>query len=121
MSPARKYPLIVTTYRTHEFLRGASGDENPIHVYAAHGFAVLSFDMGRRDYDNKPGDFQRYLSWYESEDASIEMAIQEASEDGCGRYLESWPDGVSRGTEIVAYEITHTKLFRAVSGAAGDS
>ena len=44
--PGKKYPLIVTTYRTHEFLRGASGDENPIHVYAAHGFAVLSFDFG---------------------------------------------------------------------------
>ena len=28
--------------------------------------------------------------------------------------------GYSRGTEIVAYAITHTKLFRAVSGAAGD-
>jgi dipeptidyl aminopeptidase/acylaminoacyl peptidase len=116
----RKYPLIVTTYRTREFLRGASGDENPIHVYAAHGFAVLSFDMGRRDYDNKPGDFQRYLSWYESEEASLEMAIQEASEMGVADTTRVGLAGYSRGTEIVAYEITHTKLFRVVSGAAGD-
>lgn len=119
--PGRKYPLIVTTYRTHEFLRGATGDENPIHVYAAHGFAVLSFDMGRRDFDNKPGDFQRYLSWYESENASIEMAIQEASKMGVADIERVGLTGFSRGTEIVAYEITHTKLFRAVSGAAGDS
>jgi dipeptidyl aminopeptidase/acylaminoacyl peptidase len=119
--PGKRYPLIVTTYRTHEFLRGASGDENPIHVYAAHGFAVLSFDMGRRDYDNKPGDFQRYLSWYESEEESIEMAIQEASEMGVADTTRVGLTGYSRGTEIVAYEITHTKLFRAVSGAAGDS
>jgi dipeptidyl aminopeptidase/acylaminoacyl peptidase len=118
--PGRKYPLIVTTYRTHEFLRGASGDENPIHVYAAHGFAVLSFDMGPRDYDNEPGDFQRYLSWYESVDASIEMAIQKASEMGVADTTRVGLTGYSRGTEIVAYEITHTKLFRAVSGAAGD-
>ncbi len=118
--PGRKYPLIVTTYRTHEFLRGASGDENPIHVYAAHGFAVLSFDMGRRDYDNKPGDFQRYLSWYESEEASIEMAIQKAAEMGVADTTRVGLTGYSRGTEIVAYEITHTKLFHAVSGAAGD-
>ncbi len=118
--PGKKYPLIVTTYRTHEFLRGASGDENPIHVYAAHGFAVLSFDMGRSDYDNKSGDFQRYLSWYESEETSIEMAIQEASEMGVVDTARVGLTGYSRGMEMVAYAITHTKLFRAVSGAAGD-
>ena len=116
----KRYPLIVTTYRTHEFLRGASGDENPIHVYAAHGFAVLSFDMGRRDYDNKSGDFQRFLSWYESEDASIEMAINEAAKMGVADTRKVGLSGYSRGTEIVSYAITHTKLFRAVSGAAGD-
>jgi dipeptidyl aminopeptidase/acylaminoacyl peptidase len=118
--PGKRYPLIVTTYRTHEFLRGASGDENPIQVYAAHGFAVLSFDYGRREYDNKPGDFQRYLSWYESVEASIEMAIQEASELGVADTTRVGLTGYSRGTEIVTYEITHTKLFSAVSGAAGD-
>jgi dipeptidyl aminopeptidase/acylaminoacyl peptidase len=118
--PGKKYPLIVTTYRTHEFLRGASGDENPIHVYAASGFAVLSFDMGRRDYDAKAGDFQRYLSWYESEEASIEMAVQEVSAMGVADIMRVGLTGYSRGTEIVAYAITHTKLYRAVSGAAGD-
>jgi dipeptidyl aminopeptidase/acylaminoacyl peptidase len=116
----KRYPLIVTTYRTHEFLRGASGDENPIQVYAAHGFAVLSFDFGRRDYDNKPGDFQRYLSWYESVEASIETAIQRVSEMGVADTTKLGLTGYSRGTEIVAYEITHSKLFSAVSGAAGD-
>jgi len=119
--PGKKYPLIVTTYRTREFPRGASGDENPIQVYAAHGFAVLSFDFGCRDYDNKPGDFQRYLSWYESVDASIGMAIQEASEMNVVDTTRVGLTGYSRGTEIVAYEITHRKLFQAVSGAAGDS
>jgi len=118
--PGKKYPLIVTTYRTSEFLRGASGDENPIHVYAAHGFAVLSFDMGLGIYDNKPGDFQRFLSWFESEEASIEMAIEKASEMGIADSTNVGLTGFSRGTEIVAYAITHTKLFRAVSGAAGD-
>jgi dipeptidyl aminopeptidase/acylaminoacyl peptidase len=118
--PGKRYPLIVTTYRTREFLRGASGDENPIHVYAAHGFAVLSFDMGKRDFDNRQGDFQRYLSWYESEEASIQMAIENASEMGVADPTKVGLAGYSRGTEMVAYAITHTNLFRAVSGAAGD-
>ena len=117
----KKYPLIVTTYRTHEFLRGASGNENPIHVYAAHGFAVLSFDFGLRDYDNEPGDFHRFLSWYESVQASIEMAVQKASELGIADTARVGLAGYSRGTEIVAYAITHSKLSRAVSGAAGDN
>jgi Tol biopolymer transport system component len=111
--PGKKYPLIVTTYRTREFARGASGDENPIQVYAAHGFAVLSFDMGLRDYDNKPGDFQRYLSWYESVDASLQMAIQRASEIGVADITKIGLTGFSRGTEIVAYEITHQGLPRS--------
>ncbi len=118
--PGMKYPLIVTTYRTRVFPRGASGDENPVDVYAAHGFAVLSFDFGVRDYDNKPGDFKRYLSWFESVDASIQMAIQKAAEVGFVDTARVGLTGYSRGTEIVAYEISHTKLFRAVSGAAGD-
>lgn len=118
--PGKRYPLIVTTYRTHEFLRGASGDENPIHVYAAHGFAVLSFDYGRREYDNQPGDFERYLSWYESVDASIQMAIEDAAETGVADVTRVGLAGYSRGMEIVTYEIIHTKLFRAVSGSVGD-
>ena len=67
--------------------------------------------MGRRDYDNKPGDFQRYLSWYESVDASIEMAIQKASEMGVADTTRVGLTGYSRGTEIVAYEITHTQTL----------
>jgi dipeptidyl aminopeptidase/acylaminoacyl peptidase len=118
--PGKKFPLIVTTYRTRVFPRGASGDENPVDVYAAHGFAVLTFDYGRREYDNKPGDFKRYLSWHESVEASIEMAVQKASETGVADTTRVGLTGYSRGTEIVAYEITHTKLFHAVSGAAGD-
>jgi dipeptidyl aminopeptidase/acylaminoacyl peptidase len=117
--PGKKYPLIVTTYRTRVFPRGASGDENPVDVYAAHGFAVLSFNYGVREFDNKPGDFQRYLSWYESVDASIQMAIEKASEMGVADTTRVGLTGYSRGASIVAYEIIHTKLFRAVSGASG--
>jgi dipeptidyl aminopeptidase/acylaminoacyl peptidase len=117
--PGKKYPLIVTTYRTPVFPRGASGDENPVDVYAAHGFAVLNFDFGLREFDNKPGDFQRYWSWYQSVEASINMAIQQASAMGFVDTTRMGLTGYSAGMTIVAHEITHTKLFRAVSGAAG--
>src|SRR6185437_13337516 len=63
--PGKKYPLIITTYRSGDsrFLRGATGDEYPIYVFAAHGFAVLSFDSGvERNF--KAGDFKEaVLEW----------------------------------------------------------
>jgi dipeptidyl aminopeptidase/acylaminoacyl peptidase len=117
--PGKKYPLIVTTYRAPVFPRGAGGDENPVDVYAAHGFAVMTFDFGLREFDNKPGDFQRYWSWYESVEASIDMAIQQASAMGFVDTTRMGLTGYSAGMTIVAHEITHTKLFRAVSGASG--
>lgn len=42
--PGKRHPLIVTTYRSGGFLRGAVGDEFPIQLFAARGFAVLDFD-----------------------------------------------------------------------------
>lgn len=39
----RRYPLVIVQYRSRGFLRGGVGDEYPIHVLAAKGFAVLSF------------------------------------------------------------------------------
>lgn len=39
------YPLIVVTYQTRGFLRGGTGDEYPIQLFASRGFAVLSFQF----------------------------------------------------------------------------
>lgn len=41
--PGHRYPLIIVQYRSKGFLRGGVGDEFPIQVFAAKGFAVLSF------------------------------------------------------------------------------
>ncbi|HWU49661.1 MAG TPA: Atxe2 family lasso peptide isopeptidase [Asticcacaulis sp.] len=41
--PGRRLPLIVVQYVTRGFLRGGTGDDYPIWLFAAHGFAVLSF------------------------------------------------------------------------------
>lgn len=40
--PGRHYPLIVVQYQSRGFLRGGTGDEFPIQLFANHGFAVLS-------------------------------------------------------------------------------
>lgn len=42
--PGTKLPMIITQYHSDGFLRGATGDEYPIHAFAARGFAVLSLE-----------------------------------------------------------------------------
>ncbi|WP_084717924.1 Atxe2 family lasso peptide isopeptidase [Sphingomonas sanxanigenens] len=42
--PGEQLPLIVVQYHSDGFLRGGTGDEYPIQLFAAHGFAVLSVE-----------------------------------------------------------------------------
>jgi|GEM_PF-484064 len=45
-----RYPLVITQYTSGGFLRGAVGDEQPIHVYVQNGIAVLSLAIRHLDY-----------------------------------------------------------------------
>ena len=115
----KRYPLIVTTYRSGDyFLRGASGNENPIQVYAASGFVVLSFDVGF-SRNITPGDFETELLTWASPTASIEMAVKLLVDQGLVDLQRVGISGYSHGAEIVAYALTHTNLFHAASGAGG--
>jgi dienelactone hydrolase len=41
--PGQRHPLVVVQYQSRGFLRGGTGDEYPIFLLAAHGYAVLSY------------------------------------------------------------------------------
>lgn len=115
----RRYPLIVTTYRSGDyFLRGASGDESPVQVYAANGFAVLCFDVGA-PRNLADGDFRTKLLDWSSPTASMEMAVQELVDRGLVDPERVGITGFSHGEEIVGYAVTHSRVFRAAVGAAG--
>jgi len=117
--PGKQYPLIVTSYRSGDwFLRGASGNENPIQVYAANGFVVLNMDVGKNP--NVPdGDFAAALRIWSSPTASIEQAVQELCNSGIVDPKRVGITGYSHGSEIMAYAISHTDLFRAAIGGSG--
>jgi dipeptidyl aminopeptidase/acylaminoacyl peptidase len=117
-SPGTRYPLIVTTYRSGDyFLRGASGDQNPIQVYAAKGFAVLCFDTGR-SRNIRPGNFEDKILDWSGPTASIEAAIDQLSERGVVDPERVGIAGFSHGEEIAGYAVLHTNRFRAAIGAA---
>jgi dipeptidyl aminopeptidase/acylaminoacyl peptidase len=109
----KRYPLIVTLYRSGDhFLLGAAGDENPIQVYASHGFAVLSFDIGRNRF-RKTGDFEDYLLDWASPAASLEMAVQSLADAGIVDLKQVGLAGLSRGAEVLEYAISHSHTFQA--------
>jgi dipeptidyl aminopeptidase/acylaminoacyl peptidase len=118
--PGRRYPLIITTYRSGDyFLLGASGNENPIQLYAAHGFVVLSFDIGRLRW-RREGDFKDRLLDWESPTESIVQAVDMLVSGGLVDPERIGISGFSHGAEIVEYAISHRPFFRAavLSGPA---
>jgi dipeptidyl aminopeptidase/acylaminoacyl peptidase len=113
-----RYPLIVTTYRSGDyFLRGASGDQNPIQAYAAKGFAVFCFDVGRLR-NIQPGHFEETILEWSSPTASLESAIDLLNNRGVIDPKRVGISGFSHGEEIAGYAVLHTNLFRAAIGAA---
>ncbi len=116
----RKYPLVITTYSSGDtrFLRGGTGDEYPIQVFAARGFAVLSFDTGT-DRNFTPGDFQSALLQWTSPVASIEMAVRDLSENGIVDSDRVAITGFSHGAEMVEYVLSHATFIRAAIESGG--
>ena len=116
--PRKRYPLIVTTYRSGGFLRGAVGDEYPIQVFAANGFVVLDFDAAPLPSDS---DFQtNMLRWY-SPMSSFERVFEMLDQMGLVDPSRRGLTGLSYGADITEYAISHTNLFQAAvtSGTAG--
>jgi dipeptidyl aminopeptidase/acylaminoacyl peptidase len=116
-APGRPSPLVVTTYRSSGFLRGAVGDEYPIQVFAANGFAVLSFERPR---DYAPGfnaragqPFDRVLLNWKSPMASLHAALKLLSDSGWIDPHRAGLTGLSNGAEITNFTMTHSDLFQA--------
>ena len=119
--PGKRYPLIVTTYRSGTgFLRGAVGDEYPIHAFAAAGFAVLVFDSGA-DTNITPGDFENAMRIWDAPLEGLRAAIRIAVESGVVDPDRVGYTGLSHGSEIGAYAISHSDLFRAASMSGSGS
>jgi dipeptidyl aminopeptidase/acylaminoacyl peptidase len=116
--PGRRYPLIITTYAdSDEFLRGGVGDEYPIQVFAANGFAVLDFNSGK--FRNKPGDFESAVRMLQSPVEGIAAAIEKLADMGIVDPARVGITGLSFGASLVDYSISHTNLFHAAIESGG--
>jgi dipeptidyl aminopeptidase/acylaminoacyl peptidase len=120
--PGKRYPLIFTTYRDEGlFLRGGVGDEYPIQVFAANGFAVLNFDVGEF-HNAKAGDFETQILFWASPVDGMEAAIAKLADMGIIDRSRVAITGLSHGAEMAEYAISHTSAFRAAiaSGPSWD-
>jgi dipeptidyl aminopeptidase/acylaminoacyl peptidase len=119
----KRYPLIITTYRDFGgFLRGGlPGDEYPIQVFAANGFAVLNFEALGRLRNNKPNDFDNTILFWESPIDGMKTALSKLWDVGLVDRSKIGITGLSHGAVLVDYGISHTDLFRAAIDSGGGS
>ncbi|HEX2711336.1 MAG TPA: prolyl oligopeptidase family serine peptidase, partial [Candidatus Acidoferrales bacterium] len=116
----KRYPLVITTYHSGDnFLRGATGDEYPIQVFAANGFVVLAFDEGF-ERTTTPGDFDTAMLRWESPIEGMRAAIAELAATGIVDPSRVGITGLSYGAELVCYAISHTSLFQAAISSSSD-
>jgi dipeptidyl aminopeptidase/acylaminoacyl peptidase len=116
--PGKRYPLIVTTYASGGFLRGAAGDEYPIQVFAANGFAVLDFNEPPRPVVTD-GDFNKAKMIWDSPMESLATVLKMLDDMGIVQSDKRGLSGLSFGTEITMYTISHSNLFQAAATSQG--
>jgi dipeptidyl aminopeptidase/acylaminoacyl peptidase len=114
--PGKRYPLIVTTYLSgNGFLRGGVGDEFPIQVFAANGFAVLDFTDNHIVAFPKNGDFKQTRAIWNSPVASLEAVLHRLDELSIIDPKRTGITGLSHGAMITVFTISRSNLFQAAS------
>jgi dipeptidyl aminopeptidase/acylaminoacyl peptidase len=115
-----KHPLIVVQYFSDGFLRGGTGDEFPIQLLAAKGFAVLSF--ARPDLEPKAETEDELMAathtdWIDrrSVQSSLELSIDLAVATGTVDKDRMGITGFSDGTATTQWALINSPLFKAAS------
>jgi len=121
--PGQRHPLIVVQYVSRGFLRGGTGDDYPIELLAAHGYAVLSFqvppslgtvaggktweEIARRD---RIGWANRW-----SVESALERGVAAAIATGTVDKARVGLTGLSDGATTVQFALIHSSLFKAAA------
>ncbi len=116
-----RYPLVITQYSDGGFLRGNTGDENPIFAYAESGFFVLSFRQtapgprearaivcraNRREWQGG--------KWRKSIQDSLDIVIQNLIDRGLVDPFRVAYTGLSGGANQIDYALANGKRIAAV-------
>lgn len=122
--PGAKLPLIVVQYHSDGFLRGGTGDEYPIHAFAARGFAVLSVER-TADAATASAELENYdqinaaghRGWNErrSQLSSLVEGVRLVVERGIAHPKRIGITGLSDGSSTARFALINSRLFAAAS------
>lgn len=121
--PGQRHPLIIVQYTTRGFLRGGTGDEYPIQLYAAHGYAVLSVQRPVNYGSTKGATTDAEVDRLSRQDwadrrsvlSSIEVGTHMAVEEGVVDQSKIGITGVSDGSTTVQFALINSNLFKAAA------
>lgn len=121
--PGERHPLVVVQYQSRGFLRGGTGDEVPMAVLAARGYAVLSFQKTlspAMESDAKDFESFRRISvqgWRDRRriNTALLAAIDAAIEGGFADPKRIGITGLSDGSVSTAFALLNNRgrHFRA--------
>jgi dipeptidyl aminopeptidase/acylaminoacyl peptidase len=121
-----RVPLIVVQYQNRGFLRGGTGDEYPIYLFAAHGFAVLAINdplppnyllPAADQMDAGKAAVLVSRDWFERRNvqASLEAGLRQAIALGVVDDKRLGITGFSAGGQTLEWALVHSQLFAAAA------
>jgi dipeptidyl aminopeptidase/acylaminoacyl peptidase len=122
--PGTRLPLIVTQYFSNGFLRGGTGDEYPIYLFAARGFAVLSLerptffattDPTLKTYEDVNAANARGWGERRSLLSAVDVGVQKVIAMGIADPARVGITGLSDGASTVAFALINDKRFAAAA------
>lgn len=120
----QKLPLVVVQYHSDGFLRGGTGDDYPIFVLAAHGFAVLSIERPPFYGSNRPDltTVEAVIAamtenWAERRSlfSSVLTGIDQTVATGIVDRTRIGITGLSDGASTVEFALVNSKRFAAAA------
>jgi dipeptidyl aminopeptidase/acylaminoacyl peptidase len=124
--PGRRLPLILVQYLSRGFLRGGTGDEFPIQLFAARGFAVLSVQAPPSYAERHPD--AHWPTWEAAERADIQgwrdrrslastliAGAQAVERLGIADPRRIGVTGLSDGATTARFALINTHVFAAAS------
>lgn len=119
-----RLPLVVVQYHSQGFLRGGTGDDYPIHAFAAQGIAVLSLERPRDVASLDPAattaeaiNAANQQGWAEKRSllSAIETGVNEAIRLGIADPQRIGITGLSDGATTAAFALINSHMFAAAA------
>jgi len=118
--PGQRHPLVVVQYNSRGFLRGGTGDEYPVHLLAARGYAVLSFQRPTPAAYGTPSP--NHLAYQKANIAgwadrrrvfsALDRLVDAALATGAVDADRIAITGLSDGTATVQWALLHSRRYR---------